>query len=196
MRKMNNPKIYPIKININLALSYDVEQFCRSVNQAMVEEGLNDINFKNDNHIPHITLLMGHIRSESDYLKLIQSCSDFASLKSEIKYKISKPYWKKPLENFVFVNILPLEEFGKFRLSLDASIKGLIDYSDHGSPDSLTHITLGYSGLKNPDNEMLIASFLNTPSGVADSIRICRAGSHGTCNEIFNEFHLSKDAIA
>lgn len=191
---MNTSRRYPIKINVNFALSFEIENFCKSVNQAMVEEGLDSINFNNFTSIPHITLLMGNVKSANDYSELIQIYSNFVKSQSRIEYSISRPYWKEPLKKFVFVDVLPLDKFEEFRLNLDKNTKGLIDYSSYGGPDSSTHITLGYSNLENLDNN-LISSFLPPSLGIADLMRICKAGNHGTCSEIFNNFNLSLNKI-
>jgi hypothetical protein len=191
---MENPMLYPLKININLGLSNQINDFCIAINQYIVNEGYDEINFKEGpQHLPHITLLMGEIKTSDDYLNLIYICNLFSQKRKAIDYEVSRPYWKKPLEKFVFVDVLPLEEFTKLRLELYEDVKGLIKCSAYGGPNSETHITVGYAD--STDAKDLDFNIVNSSSykrlGVANSVRICRAGVHGTCSEIFNQFYLN-----
>jgi hypothetical protein len=191
---MKKPALYPSKININLGLSNEVNDFCIAINQYIVSKGFNEINFQGDqHHLPHITLLMGEIKTENDYMSLIHICNLFSQKCKAINYEVSMPYWKKPLEKFVFVDVLPLEEFTKFRLDLYEDVKELIKCSTYGGPNSETHITVGYAD--STEAKDLDLDIINSSSygrlGVASSVRICKAGVHGTCNEIFNQFYLN-----
>jgi hypothetical protein len=136
---------------------------------------------------------MGEIRTEDDYLDLLHICNLFLQKRKAINYEVSMPYWKKPLEKFVFVDVLPLESFTKLRLDLYEDVKELIQCSTYGGPDSETHITVGYAD--STDTKDLDLNIINSSSdkrlGVASSVRICRAGVHGTCSEIFNQFYLN-----
>jgi hypothetical protein len=184
--------LYPLKININLELSNEVKDFCIAINQYIVNEGFNEINFQGfQQQLPHITLLMGEIKTQDDYLNLIRICNLFSQKCKTIE--VSMPYWKKPLEKFVFVDVLPLEEFTKLRLELYEDVKELIKCSAHGGPSSETHITVGYAdSIDAKDLDLNIISLSSFERlGVASSVRICRAGVHGTCGEIFNQFYFN-----
>lgn len=187
---------YPARININFALPAEIEEYVVSLNRLLMNVGFNEIRFSGeDAHIPHITLLMGDVATHSHYEALVDACRGFAVGRDEVPYNLTKPYWKQPSRRFVFIDTVPLERFRTFRKQLDEFVRGLIECEQYGGPENPSHITVGYSDIRKFDLSSIAAPHKNQ-AGVGSVIRICRAGSRGTCIEVLEEILLGGARIA
>jgi hypothetical protein len=184
---MNNLQ-FPARININFALSIDVEGYVRDLNDALLDKGLNEIDFSEDSdHLPHLTLLMGEVNSQMDLDELIAHCKDFQAKNASLDYELSAPFWKKPSQKFLFIDTLPTEAFRTFRVSLFEGLSGLLHCEFHGGPDNPSHITIGYGDSRKINLTQLTR--MPAPRKLkTQSMRVCIAGERGTCHTILADF--------
>lgn len=184
---MNNLQ-FPIRININFALSEDIEKYARELNEILLEQQYNEIDFSlTSDHLPHITLLMGEVDTSLALDELIRRCETFHASSMPIAYEISTPFWKKPSQKFLFIDTLPMEIFKRFRVSLYSELEGLLHCEFHGGPENPSHITIGYGDPRRIGLPQLAR--LKAPKNLqTQSMRICLAGERGTCHTVLAEF--------
>ncbi len=190
MNKIPLDLSFPARININFAISGEVEKVVRAMNAVFLAHGFNEIDFsERSNHLPHVTLLMGEVSSRLSLERIIASCRSFSLVNSSLQYKIGRPYWKKPSQRYLFLDVEPLEVFRTFRLALHSEIEHDIACEFHGGPRNPSHVTVGYGDNQRiplSDVDMLYSELYSQ----ANSLRICEAGKRGTCRDVFASFKL------
>jgi hypothetical protein len=170
-----------------LALSPELKSSITALNQIVVESGFCEISFNGGSpHIPHVTLIMGEVGDEADFASLVTVCEAFTSHMKQFSYKTSAPYLKRPSQHFIFTDTLPQEHFRSLRRSLYEEAGQFIECDHHGGPDNPSHITIGYAKPIYPFLSKLVSVY-KRPSGCAEMLQICAAGSRGTCVEILHQ---------
>lgn len=172
---------FPKCLNICLELNESLRRSITEINDVIVADGFSEISFAPpSDHIPHVTLLMGEVEGEGDFINLTRAVTDFAACQSPFDYSLSKPYLKRPSQHFIFVDTLPQDHFKAFRRSLHDSSGEYMECEHHGGPDNPSHITVGYA---KPIYSRLgrLASRFRRTKGRAENIQICEAGRRGTC---------------
>lgn len=184
---------FPARININFALSSEVERLVVAMNSAFLKNEFHEIDFSDrSDHLPHITLLMGRVSSQSAFERVIEKCRIFSATNEPIAYKIGRPYWKKPSLRYLFLDVDPLDVFRQLRLNLYSQISHEIACEFHGGPKNPSHITVGYGDACRVPLEQLENMYCELHAQ-AITLRICEAGNRGTCRDVLASFDFPMD---
>ncbi len=183
---------FPARINVSIQLDGDLKNQILHLNRLICSEGFGEIDFNSSlPQIPHATLLMGEVRSRSEYESLLLACADFASDQQQFPYSISLPYLRSPSKKFVFVDTLPEEKFYDFRRLTDQYVGAYIECDFYGGPDNGSHITIGYSNI--PFQKIqLLKDETSVTQGTARNIQICLTGRRGSCTDLLEEYSLNE----
>jgi hypothetical protein len=62
-----------VKLNIHIPVSGQARELALHINAELNARGHNEINFgQPENHLPHVTLYMGHFQANGDVSKLVE----------------------------------------------------------------------------------------------------------------------------
>jgi hypothetical protein len=181
---------FPCKISINIPIEGDFLAYVRRENGKIVSAGFKEICFTDSNQIPHVTLLMGDVQSESDFIELNKIAADFSGKCHKFSYKVSPPYPAQPGGRFCFIGILQCDQLAKIRLDLSSRMNGLMTLGYHGGPENPAHITIGYFNTP-PKNSYYVGFEAFTESIEATRIGLSLVGNRGTCINYLNLYDLA-----
>ncbi|WP_461630860.1 2'-5' RNA ligase family protein [Labilibaculum euxinus] len=169
--------IFPYKFNIHFALTGKLKEEIIALNKELVKNNHSAINFAaNAMMIPHITLIMGEIKSETEYKQIIEllSKANFSSF----SFKLSRSVFASEDRDYLFMYPDRIEKFLCLKKEVFQIIKGEIKPSKYGGVENKPHLTLAYfeNYYENfPINQEPISM------GVVNNISIGQVGKHGTC---------------
>jgi len=181
------PDTFPLRVNVNFALDDSVSQYVTELNRILVNEGIDEISFQTGSgHQPHITLLMGEVGSEQDLNVLTQILTTFCNLRAPVAYSVTAPYLRKPLLDYIFVDVVPAEPFRELRVELLEHLGGVLKCDDRGGRP---HITIGCSKARSFDLATIAGRHRHL-SGSGCIVRLSVAGERGTCGDAVGVYQL------
>lgn len=178
MSDLEDRQRFPRRINMSMVLSEGVLDSVMSWNKILTSQGSTEVNFGYPAyHIPHLTMLMGRVATQSDLLYIASVLCEESPLEDPLRYSTSVPYVAAG-SRFVFVDATPVEEILARRRALMGKIEGRIVLDHHGGVDNNPHITVGYLS-NTTDFEAL--TLMEAGEGMARELQLCESGHRGVC---------------
>lgn len=187
-----NRGIEGTKINIHIPIRGEANRYCMEINKAVRQLTKSDIDFSpNSFHIPHITLYMGYVNSESDFDLAMEKIHQLTMSIPSTIIKLTKPYLKEPKKNYLFIDTNKTTELIKLKEEVKSVCNNIIEPLDWDVVGETPHITLAY--IQNGFNQVnnLLSSFNRELTLDFNSIEISYCGPRGSCIGTIRAFELT-----
>lgn len=186
-----NRGIEGTKINIHIPIRGEANRFCIEANEAVRRVTKSDIDFSpNSFHIPHITLYMGYVNSESDFDLLMKKIHELSLTIPSTKMQLTKPYLKEPKKNYLFVDTNKSNELIKLKGEVKSLCGNLVEPLDWDVVGETPHITIAYIQSGFDQVNKLLPSFNREISLDFNAIEISYCGARGSCLGAIRAFEL------
>jgi len=183
---------FPSRVNISYLLQGKPLEYAREANAEIFVRG-GEFEFSpRGQAIPHVTMLMGEVKSLQDLEELFDVVAKASFEFENIDFELSAPYFRDARRKFVFVDTNPQESFLKQRRLLQEWVGPLLKIDHYGNAENVSHITLGYNDLGNDATLLAHISSSAPIAGKASQLQVARTGARGTCIETLRTFARSR----
>jgi 2'-5' RNA ligase len=179
------------KINIHFPVRGDLLNYCLKLNEQLRKVTWSGIDFSPASfQIPHLTLYMGFVRTESDYNNVLNTTYNFAKQIKRININVTKPYLKLPQKRYVFIDTKQSSEI----ISLKQEFKHRLDqWMEPLSWDvvaEIPHLTMGYVKGCHAEIEELLKTFEEGPDFITEAFEISFGGPWGSSIGTIRTFEI------
>lgn len=179
------------KINLHFPLRGDIATYCVNLNKDLQTLTKSEIDFSpNSFHVPHLTLCMGYIHREEQYKIILNEIFEFAQKMSVLTISMTKPYLKKPGNNYIFIDAKESSQIIEVKRNIYTKIDRLIEPLNWDVVNEPPHITVGYIKGGFEKVEQFLASYPEPNLWCADSIEMSFCGKLGTCLGAIRSFEF------
>jgi len=176
------------KINIHLPVFGKIKEHCIYLNKEISKITKNQIDFTSTSFmLPHITLYIGFVRNNKDYILLNDKLTTFIKTFKPLKLSFSKPYIKNN-KNYVFIDIVEKDKIFKVKKDLYNIIKPYVKDVNWDVVNEPAHITIAYIENNNTKVNKLISKYTLTEELNVSKINLALSGNKGSCLGILKEF--------
>lgn len=177
------------KLNIHFPVYGWIKDECISLNKEIHEITNNEIDFSPQAfQIPHITILMGYVKTLEDYTKICNILEKFTKTINSFNISFSKPYIKNN-ENYIFIDIKESKKIINIKKELYKSIQPYFEIVKWDILNEPPHITIGYITMKREKVNQIIDVQIPNNILTVNRINISLCGLRGTCLGTLREFN-------
>lgn len=178
---------FPMRCNINVPVEGKVLEYVKLVNYEIYSRYGSEIYFdKNHNCYPHITILMGYVKSEEKLKKIINKLSQFTQCTSSFFYSVLEPCIIEG-SSYIFLELIDSKRVFDIKIKVQEITSGLIEINEFGDSNTIPHVTVAYT---NTDLRLNIAHLQKKSVSSATKINISKVGIRGTCTDIISSQNL------
>lgn len=173
------------KLNIAWVLPDDLLVDVLRLNRHANELGISGINFSRDGTIPHMTIAMGQLITESVLPEMVSSLQSMI-VGSTWQFDVGASYWSTPGDYlFLPARSTCAADYLQFRRELSRMLLAYLRPSRFGSFDNPDHITVAKANqaLTSSQRTALMGRGLEPSPVVLKDIGLFKVGRHGTCVE-------------
>ena len=178
----SNQNSFPLKLNIHFELPNKLHRYCTDANSEIEKLIKTDVSFTPPSiQKPHLTLSMGYCESLENYSNILRVVGEFSLVLRAINISLTAPYLKSPQNNYVFTNIVEIENIISIKRDLDVQIGHFMKPLNWNVIEEPPHITLAYLQSDQAQAASLIRGFQTPPSSVCEAISVSICGPRGSC---------------
>lgn len=176
---------YPLRVNVNYLVEGEIAAYVTHINVLADRERGNEIRFPpRGDAIPHITMIMGEVRTSDELralgIRLAKICPEL----QPISYGLTMPYFPTHKQDYLFVDVTPRQRFQEQKHAIGSAAAGLLNMNRYGSAQNVAHITLAYLTGAQREHVLREAQLYDRPEhGHADRLHLSLTGRYGTCIE-------------
>jgi hypothetical protein len=184
---------FPVKVNVHFPLRGDLYQYATRVNEAVSGAASNEVRFEPSSfQLPHVTLIAGHVESETTFIHLLEATAGAAAALAPIQVTLGPPYAKARKGDWVFMDVNPVAELAEAKRTLARAVGPYLIPLSWDVTSEAPHVTVAFmqDGLNAPAE--VLASFGNVVTGVLEAIEVSFVGARGSCLGTIRTYELTQ----